>query len=63
MTQPCYHCPDREMGCHGRCERYAAYRAKMDEVGRKRDLERSAKEAVDDGVRRVEKRLKSKRRR
>ena len=63
MTQPCYNCPDREMGCHGRCERYAAYRAKMDEVGRRRDLERSAKEAVDDGVRRVEKRLKNKRRR
>ena len=63
MNQPCYNCPDREMGCHGRCERYAEYRAQMDEVGRKRDMERSAKEAVDDGVRRVEKRLKNKRRR
>lgn len=63
MTQPCYHCPDREMGCHGRCERYAAYRAKLDEANAKRDLERSAKEAVDDGVRRVEKRLKNKKRR
>ena len=63
MTQPCYHCPDREMGCHGRCERYAEYRAKIDEANAKRELERSAKEAVDDGVRRVEKRLKNKRRR
>lgn len=23
----CYHCPDRTVGCHGRCEKYAAWLA------------------------------------
>ena len=25
MRSPCYKCPDREIGCHGRCEKYIAF--------------------------------------
>jgi len=25
MTAPCKDCPDRAQGCHGRCEKYAAF--------------------------------------
>lgn len=28
---PCKGCEDRELGCHGRCGRYAEWRAKADE--------------------------------
>ena len=24
---PCKDCPDRQMGCHGQCEKYQTYRA------------------------------------
>lgn len=24
-TVPCYECPDRYVGCHAKCERYALY--------------------------------------
>ena len=27
---PCYMCTEREVKCHGRCGRYAAYREAMD---------------------------------
>ena len=31
VMMPCVQdCPDREIGCHGRCEKYQAYRAEMD---------------------------------
>ena len=36
MTAPCKNCTDRQMGCHGKCERYKAYREVMDEAARKR---------------------------
>ena len=26
MTAPCLDCPDREMGCHSKCEKYQKYR-------------------------------------
>lgn len=25
MKVPCHNCPDRELGCHGKCEKYQAY--------------------------------------
>ena len=25
MTAPCINCPDRQMHCHGKCERYAEF--------------------------------------
>lgn len=26
MIAPCMNCPDREIGCHGHCERYKTFR-------------------------------------
>ena len=31
MTVPCYHCPDRQEGCHAQCAAYRAFRAELDE--------------------------------
>lgn len=30
VTVPCKDCDDREAGCHGRCERYAAFRVEIE---------------------------------
>lgn len=27
MKAPCKDCPDREVGCHGKCESYAQFKA------------------------------------
>lgn len=27
MTAPCKGCPQRQVGCHGKCEKYAEYNA------------------------------------
>lgn len=29
-TSPCKDCPDREVGCHGGCEKYKEYRAALE---------------------------------
>ena len=31
MTVPCYHCSDRQAGCHAQCAAYRAFRAELDE--------------------------------
>jgi len=40
---PCRDCqpPERSPGCHGRCERYAAYRERWESVRQKRETERT----------------------
>lgn len=38
----CKGCKDREIGCHGKCERYKAWRKKLDEMRKK---EREYKES------------------
>ena len=30
MKAPCKDCAEREVGCHGKCDRYQAYRAEID---------------------------------
>lgn len=47
-TSPCKECEDREAGCHGRCEKYQAYRSDLDQV---KQVIRTQKEteAVTDG--------------
>lgn len=30
-TSPCYHCPDRHIGCHGQCEKYIEFRKKRED--------------------------------
>lgn len=29
---PCYQCPDRQLGCHGTCEKYLEYKRTMQEI-------------------------------
>ena len=36
LNSPCKDCPDRTVGCHGKCEKYEAYRVKVDELHRLR---------------------------
>lgn len=66
MTAPCKNCTDRQMGCHGQCERYKAYREVMDEAGRKRYAAGEAEGLEIEGklrimkTRRLEKRRKGK---
>lgn len=31
MTSPCKDCTDRHDGCHGKCERYQAFRTEIEE--------------------------------
>ena len=36
---PCYQCPDRESGCHGKCERYAKFQEENETIKqRKREI-------------------------
>lgn len=32
VDSPCKDCPDREVGCHGRCDKYQEYVKKKDEL-------------------------------
>ena len=43
IKAPCYQCPDRCEGCHGRCEKYLAYKEENDS---RRDQKNGA-QAVD----------------
>ena len=47
MNGCCFGCTDRAMGCHGRCDRYAAEKAKHDAVMAAR---RSFLDAEDDAT-------------
>lgn len=44
IESPCLDCPDRAPGCHDKCERYAEYKRKVDEIKsrRKKTLEDEA---------------------
>lgn len=47
-TSPCKECEEREVGCHGRCEKYQAYRSELDKVTQVIREQKEA-EAVTDG--------------
>lgn len=56
---PCRRCNDRQVGCHGKCERYAEYRKSRDEYAalvrkhnRKREEEVSYWKDFDKRIRR-----------
>ena len=39
VEPPCLDCPDRAPGCHDRCERFAEYKRRLEEIkGKKRDF-------------------------
>ena len=45
---PCIDCEDRQIGCHGRCERYQMWQAEHLEAKRKEYDERRADFVYDD---------------
>ena len=46
-------CPERSVGCHGRCAAYAAYRAECDKANKARDYKREGDRAVADAMKRI----------
>ena len=40
---PCMNCPDRELNCHGSCEKYKGWRAELNEINRVRAEEQNKK--------------------
>lgn len=52
----CYHCKDRKVGCHGKCELYLKEKAENDEIRKKTYEENRNRKAINDlHVNRVEK--------
>ena len=39
---PCQFCMDRREGCHSNCQRYNAFRARMDEANQRKAADRAA---------------------
>ena len=54
---PCQFCADRREGCHSNCQRYKAFRARMDEANQRKAADRAADDVLIAGkqlhVRRV----------
>ena len=53
MKAPCKGCPDRAVGCHGKCEQYTAYREIMERERNRRRVEAQANDATARAVERV----------
>ena len=47
---PCYQCPNREVGCHGKCEKYLAYRAQIDAANKWLEQQRVGTELAMDNI-------------
>ena len=43
VTNPCRECPDREVGCHGKCEKYAAWK---DTIQAEKDRQRQRRKGA-----------------
>lgn len=54
-------CSDRSAGCHGKCEKYKAYRAECDRVMEERYQKKQFEREVDTAVSKAVKRLPGKR--
>lgn len=39
MSAPCKNCPDRDMDCHSKCEKYALFVAENEHVKQQRRLD------------------------
>lgn len=55
MKNPCKNCPEREVGCHSRCEPYKAYKAVWEKLRKKAYRERDINYARFDGSERLKK--------
>ena len=53
MNAPCKGCRDRAVGCHGYCERYKTYRAKINEPAEIEQKRKNATRASFEGRKRV----------
>ena len=52
LPSPCKDCPDRADHCHGKCEKYAAFRAKLDTLAEERKNKRDYDEYISDTIKR-----------
>ena len=48
IKSPCFNCPNRAMGCHGKCELYTDYRARIDDLNNKKTEAKKQTDMVDD---------------
>ena len=55
MKAPCKGCPDRAVGCHGQCGRYAEYRGERDKIKSKKEREALSAELVSASYHRIQK--------
>lgn len=46
MKVPCWKCPERKVGCHGTCEKYAAYKKWWEQKREARSEEYMAADAA-----------------
>ena len=53
MRCECKDCDKRTVGCHGKCEKYAAYREQMDRIKKLQAVESSADEVTSRAIRRT----------
>lgn len=53
IKSPCFNCLNRAMGCHSKCEGYADYRTRMDEIKNRRAEAENQVRMVNDCLRGV----------
>lgn len=53
---PCYHCNERYVGCHAKCDRYASFAAKRQQINKEKFMEKEIATARAENVRRQAKR-------
>lgn len=47
---PCKDCSDRQVGCHGSCEKYRAYKDYQETIAERRRMENSINQMVVTGA-------------
>lgn len=52
IKSPCNGCPRRFLGCHSKCEEYAAFREECDELAEERRRKREHNEYIADVIKR-----------
>lgn len=60
---PCKGCQEREIGCHGSCEKYLAWKNVRDEINRKNNIRSICRELSRDHEKKYREHLKQGRRR
>ena len=40
MLNPCKNCSERQLGCHGKCEKYAAWKTERDKAKNAAEIDR-----------------------